>query len=106
MKDGSIYFPSELYDAVGIRPFAAPPDMTVPAAATRSTPSGEAAPTLTADMTTDEPIIGPVTTRHRIRIGKQAVAYTATFAELALTDADGATQATISSTGLRTRRCS
>jgi Amidohydrolase family len=30
MKDGVIYYPQEIYQAIGIRPFAAPPPITVP----------------------------------------------------------------------------
>jgi len=53
---------------------------------------------LTADMTTTEPVIAPLTTRHSVRIGTQDVRYSATFAETLLTDAQGKPQATISST--------
>jgi carboxypeptidase C (cathepsin A) len=56
------------------------------------------APAPTPDMITDEPLIGPVATRHEIKIGGAKVAYTATFAEAPLNDAGGQLQATISST--------
>lgn len=55
-------------------------------------------PEPTPDMISDEPLIGPVATRHEIKIGGAKVAYTATFAEAPLNDASGKLQATISST--------
>jgi carboxypeptidase C (cathepsin A) len=58
---------------------------------------GVAAPP-TADMITDEPLIGPVTTRHEIKIAGAKVPYTATFSETPLNDSNGQLQATISST--------
>jgi hypothetical protein len=30
MKDGVIYYPQEIYKAIGIKPFASPPPLTVP----------------------------------------------------------------------------
>lgn len=52
----------------------------------------------TAEMTSDEAPIGPVTTRHEIQLGKTKLAYTATFAETPLEDDKGTLQATISAT--------
>lgn len=52
----------------------------------------------TSDMITDEPVIAPVTTHHKIRVGDTEIHYTATFAEMPLTDSAGVLQATISST--------
>lgn len=62
--------------------------------------NGVAAPTPapTPDMVSDEPLIGPVTTRHELVIGTTKVPYTATFAETPLDDSNGLPQATISST--------
>lgn len=96
-KDGALYFPSELYGAVGIRPFAAPPQVSAPANAEISAVAAKGAAPLTADMTTTEPIIGAVSSRHRIRIGKESIAYTATFEETPLGGA-AAPEASISST--------
>jgi hypothetical protein len=31
MKDGMLYYPSEIYQALGIKPFAAPPVVSGPA---------------------------------------------------------------------------
>lgn len=53
---------------------------------------------LTAEMTTREPVIAPVSTHHAVKIGSRRLRYTATFAETALNDANGQLQATISST--------
>jgi carboxypeptidase C (cathepsin A) len=53
---------------------------------------------LTADMTTTEPVIAPITTQHSVRIGGIQVRYAATFGELLLSDAGGKPQATISAT--------
>jgi len=53
---------------------------------------------LTADMTTTEAVIAPVTTHHRIRIGGREVRYAATFSETLLSDEAGRPQATISCT--------
>jgi carboxypeptidase C (cathepsin A) len=50
-------------------------------------------------MISDEPLIGPVATRHVIKIGGAKVSYTATFSETPLNDSNGQLQATISSTG-------
>jgi len=52
----------------------------------------------TADMISDEPLIGPVATRHEIKIGAVKVPYTATFSETPLNDSNGQLQATISAT--------
>lgn len=52
----------------------------------------------TADMVSAEPIIAPTTTSHQLRIGSSSVAYTAVFAEIPLSDAQGRPQATISAT--------
>ena len=52
----------------------------------------------TADMITSEPLIGPIATRHEIKIGAVKVPYTATFSEIPLNDSNGQLQATISST--------
>jgi carboxypeptidase C (cathepsin A) len=57
-----------------------------------------AAPPRTSDMVSDEPLIGPISTQHEIRIGGTRLAYTATFAEIPLTNDRGKPQATISST--------
>jgi carboxypeptidase C (cathepsin A) len=53
---------------------------------------------LTADMTTTEPVIAPITTQHSVRIGGRAVHYDATFGEMQLVDAAGKPQATMSAT--------
>ena len=42
--------------------------------------------------------IGPISTHHEIHNGPTRLAYTATFAEMPLTDETGGVQATISST--------
>ena len=52
----------------------------------------------TADMVSDEPLIGPIATRHEIKIGGAKVPYTATFSETPLNDSSGQLQATISAT--------
>jgi carboxypeptidase C (cathepsin A) len=57
-----------------------------------------AAPPPTSERVSDEPLIGPVSTQHEIRMGGKRLAYTATFAEMPLTDDSGRLQATISST--------
>lgn len=53
---------------------------------------------LTADMTTTERVIGPVTMQQTVRIGGRTIRYQATFAEMLLSDAAGKPQATISAT--------
>lgn len=40
VKDGTIYFPSEIYPAFGVKPFADAPNITLPTAATASAGSG------------------------------------------------------------------
>lgn len=40
MKDGVIYYPSEIYDALGIKPFAPPPPLTLATAAGQDDDSG------------------------------------------------------------------
>lgn len=40
MKDGAIYFPSEIYEALGIEPFAAPPPLTRPARSENASEEG------------------------------------------------------------------
>ena len=60
-------------------------------------PASEPAPP-TPDMVCDDPLIGPVSTRHEIHIGGARLAYTASFAEMPLNDSNGKLQATISST--------
>src|SRR5579862_7729714 len=52
----------------------------------------------TADMVSDEPTLGPVTTRHRVKVGDASIDYDAAFAETPLNDAQGRPQATISAT--------
>lgn len=42
MKDGTIYYPAEILDAVGIKPFAAPPVVTLPDAPVRKAETGAA----------------------------------------------------------------
>ncbi len=42
VKDGTIYFPSEIYPAFGVKPFAAAPKMTLPATAPKLAGSGPA----------------------------------------------------------------
>ena len=69
---------------------AAAIDTPVPAAAQPTAPS--------PDMICDEPLIGPVSTRHEIRIAGARLVYTATFAETPFYDDSGKPQATISST--------
>jgi carboxypeptidase C (cathepsin A)/predicted metalloprotease with PDZ domain len=51
-----------------------------------------------SDSVSDEPPIGPISTQHEISIGGTRLPYTATFAEMPLTDESGRLQATISST--------
>lgn len=53
---------------------------------------------LTADMTTTEAVIAPVSATQSVRIGGRDLKYTATFAEMLLSDAAGKPQATISAT--------
>ena len=52
----------------------------------------------TADMVSDEPLLGPVITRHHLKVGTASIDYSATFAETMLNDAQGRPQATISAT--------
>jgi carboxypeptidase C (cathepsin A) len=79
--------------AVGVAAPTEPASASGPAAV-----SGPAAAPPTADMISDEPLIGPVTTRHEIEIGGKKVPYTATFGEIPLNDSNGRLQATISAT--------
>jgi len=60
--------------------------------------AGSVAAPPTPDMLSDEAPIGPVSTHHEIHNGPTRLAYTATFAEMPLTDETGRVQATISST--------
>jgi len=71
-----------------------PPATGATAAPGSTAPSGPP----TADMISDEPPIGPVATRHEIKIGGVKVPYTAIFGEIPLNDSNGQLQATISST--------
>lgn len=64
---------------------------------------------MATDTVSGEPLLGPVSTRHTLRVGRDKLAYIATFAELPLADAAGTVQATISSTsyvleGIKDRR--
>jgi carboxypeptidase C (cathepsin A) len=53
---------------------------------------------LTADMTTDEPLLAPPATRHSVRVDGRELRYEASFVEMPLVDDEGKTQATISAT--------
>jgi hypothetical protein len=39
MKDGVIYYPQEIYQAIGIKPFASPPPLTSPPETVKATAS-------------------------------------------------------------------
>ena len=82
----------------GVETAGAASAVGVAAATEPTSASGPAATPPTADMISDEPLIGPVTTRHEIEIGGKKVPYTATFGEIPLNDSNGQLQATISAT--------
>jgi carboxypeptidase C (cathepsin A) len=72
--------------------------MLCAALVTRTSLAIAAGPELMPEMVTTEAPIAGITTHHTTTIGTERIAYTATFAETVLRDAQGKPQATISAT--------
>ncbi len=93
-RGGVIYFPAEIYNALGIEPFAAPVRVTAPDQA----PDPKAPSWFDPTAVDDAPLAPMVRTQHSGKFNGTAITYDAIAGELLLSGEDGEPAATMFST--------